>query len=106
VSAPVEQGRSAETSTAAEISRAVGSLTTAQKTALVKIAKAYAWKTRYGHEDLIQTADGPASKQNGVLFERDLGAENHLCEAGSRGLAQSMGGPLGLRRAAHGALGA
>jgi hypothetical protein len=56
VSAPVEQGRSAESYTAAEISRAVGSLTAAQKTALVKIAKAYSWKTRYGHEDLIQEA--------------------------------------------------
>jgi hypothetical protein len=56
VSAPVEQGASAEIYTAAEISQAIGSLTAAQKTALVKIAKAYAWKTRYGHEDLIQEA--------------------------------------------------
>jgi DNA-directed RNA polymerase specialized sigma24 family protein len=56
VSAPVEQGRSAETYTAGEIAQAIGSLTAAQKTALVKIAKAYAWKTRYDHEDLIQEA--------------------------------------------------
>jgi len=38
------------------MSQAIGWLTAAQKTALVKIAKAYAWKTRYGHEDLIQEA--------------------------------------------------
>jgi DNA-directed RNA polymerase specialized sigma24 family protein len=56
VSAPVEQESSAETYTATEISRAISSLTVEQKTALVKIAKAYAWKTRYGHEDLIQEA--------------------------------------------------
>ncbi len=55
-SASVEQGPSAETYTAAEIYHAVSSLTAERKTALVKIAKAYAWKTRYGHEDLLQEA--------------------------------------------------
>jgi hypothetical protein len=40
----------------AEISQVIGSLTAAQKTALVKIAKAYDWKTTYGHEDLIPEA--------------------------------------------------
>jgi hypothetical protein len=56
VSAPLEQGPYAELYTAAEVFRAVNSLTAAQKTTLVKIAKAYAWKTRYGHDDLIQEA--------------------------------------------------
>jgi hypothetical protein len=56
VSVPVEQGPYAEIYTVAEISQVIGSLTAAQKTALLKIAKAYAWKTRYGHEDLIQEA--------------------------------------------------
>jgi hypothetical protein len=39
-----------------EVSQAIRSLTAEHKTLLVKIAKAYAWKTRYGYEDLIQEA--------------------------------------------------
>ncbi len=56
MSAPLEQGRSGETYSAAEISQAIRSFTAAQKTALVKIAKAYSWKTRHSYEDLIQEA--------------------------------------------------
>jgi hypothetical protein len=56
VSPSLEEGPSAEAYTAAEVFGAVSSLTAAQKTALMKIAKAYAWKTRYGHDDLIQEA--------------------------------------------------
>jgi hypothetical protein len=62
VSPSLEEGPSGEAYTAAEVFRAVGSLTAAQKTALVKIAKACAWKTRYGHDDLIQ-AWMPRSKR-------------------------------------------
>jgi hypothetical protein len=40
----------------AEVSQAIRDLSTAQKTLLVKIAKAYVWKTSYGYEDLIQEA--------------------------------------------------
>src|SRR5437899_4690301 len=47
---------SAETYTPAEVSQAIICLSTKQKTLLVKIAKAYVWKTRYGYEDLIQEA--------------------------------------------------
>jgi hypothetical protein len=39
-----------------EVSQAIRSLTAEHKTLLVKIAKAYAWKTSYGYEDLIQEA--------------------------------------------------
>jgi hypothetical protein len=46
----------AETYTLVEASAAIRSLNAGHKTLLVKIAKAYAWKTRYGHEDLIQEA--------------------------------------------------
>src|SRR5215831_17850468 len=47
---------SAETYTPAEVSQAIRYLSTEQKTLLVKIAKAYVWKTSYGYEDLIQEA--------------------------------------------------
>jgi len=47
---------SSETLSQVEVSQAIGSLTAEHKTLLVKIAKAYAWKTRYGYEDLIQEA--------------------------------------------------
>jgi hypothetical protein len=46
----------AETYTPSEASQAIRSLSAEHKTLLVKIAKAYAWKTRYGYEDLIQEA--------------------------------------------------
>src|SRR5262249_1839720 len=46
----------AETCTPAEVSQAISYLSTEQKTLLVKIAKAYVWKTGYGYEDLIQEA--------------------------------------------------
>jgi len=46
----------AETYTPAEVSQAIRSLSTEQKTLLAKIAKAYVWKTSYGYEDLIQEA--------------------------------------------------
>jgi len=45
-----------ETYTLAEVSRALRDLSAKDKTLLVKIARAYAWKTSYGHEDLIQEA--------------------------------------------------
>jgi DNA-directed RNA polymerase specialized sigma24 family protein len=54
VSLQVEQ--SSETYSQVEVSQAIRSLTAEQKTLLVRIAKAYAWKTRYGYEDLIQEA--------------------------------------------------
>jgi RNA polymerase sigma-70 factor (ECF subfamily) len=38
------------------VSQAIRHLSTEQKTLLVKIAKAYAWKTSCGYEDLIQEA--------------------------------------------------
>jgi RNA polymerase sigma-70 factor (ECF subfamily) len=47
---------SSETLSPVEVSQAITSLTAEHKTFLVKIAKAYAWKTRYGYEDLIQEA--------------------------------------------------
>src|SRR6266481_10181419 len=47
---------SAETYTPAEVSQAIRYLSTEQKTLLVKIAKAYAWKTSCGYEDLMQEA--------------------------------------------------
>jgi DNA-directed RNA polymerase specialized sigma24 family protein len=46
----------AETYTAAEIVEAVKSLSTQHKTALMKLARAYAMKTSFGHEDLLQEA--------------------------------------------------
>ena len=46
----------AETYNPVEVSQAIRSLSAEHKTLLVKIAKAYAWKTSYGHEDLIQEA--------------------------------------------------
>ena len=46
----------AETYTAAEIREAVKTLTAQHKTALVKLAKAYAMKTSFGHEDLLHEA--------------------------------------------------
>jgi DNA-directed RNA polymerase specialized sigma24 family protein len=46
----------AETYTAAEIAEAIRTLAAPQKTALVKLAKAYAMKTGFGHEDLLQEA--------------------------------------------------
>lgn len=46
----------AGTYTAAEIVHAVKTLTVQQKTALMKLAKAYAMKTSFGHEDLMQEA--------------------------------------------------
>lgn len=42
--------------TPAEVSRALRDLSAEQKTLLVKIARAYASKTNYSHEDLIQEA--------------------------------------------------
>jgi DNA-directed RNA polymerase specialized sigma24 family protein len=51
-----KQESPAETYTAAEIREAVKSLTTQHKTALVKLAKVYAMKTSFGHEDLLQEA--------------------------------------------------
>jgi DNA-directed RNA polymerase specialized sigma24 family protein len=45
-----------ETYSPAEVSRALRDLSAAQKTLLVKIARAYARKTSYSHEDLIQEA--------------------------------------------------
>src|SRR5262249_44397128 len=47
---------SAETYSPAEVSQAIKYLSTQQKTLLVKIAKAYVWKTSCGYEDLIQEA--------------------------------------------------
>jgi DNA-directed RNA polymerase specialized sigma24 family protein len=47
---------SAETYSPSEVSQAIRELSTEQKTLLVKIAKAYVWKTSYGYEDLIQEA--------------------------------------------------
>jgi DNA-directed RNA polymerase specialized sigma24 family protein len=46
----------AETYTAAEIVEAVKTLTGQQKTALMKLAKAFAMKTSFSHEDLLQEA--------------------------------------------------
>jgi hypothetical protein len=46
----------AETYTEVEVSQAIRSLDAEHKTLLVKIAKAYAWRTRYGYEDLVQEA--------------------------------------------------
>lgn len=45
-----------ETYTPAEVSRALTELGAADKTVLVKIARAYAGKTGYSHEDLLQEA--------------------------------------------------
>jgi DNA-directed RNA polymerase specialized sigma24 family protein len=45
-----------ETYSQAEILAAVQSLTVSNKTALIRVAMAYARKTSYGHEDLIQEA--------------------------------------------------
>ena len=45
-----------ETYSQAEILAAVQSLTVSNKTALIRVARAYARKTGYGHEDLIQEA--------------------------------------------------
>jgi DNA-directed RNA polymerase specialized sigma24 family protein len=39
-----------------EILEAIQSLTVAHKTALIKVARAYAKKTSYGHEDLVHEA--------------------------------------------------
>jgi len=47
---------STETYTPDEVSRAIRSLNAEHKTLLVKIARTYAWKTSYSHEDLIQEA--------------------------------------------------
>jgi len=46
----------AETYTAAEIREAVKTLTAQHKTALVKLAKAYAMKTSFDYEDLLHEA--------------------------------------------------
>jgi DNA-directed RNA polymerase specialized sigma24 family protein len=46
----------AETYSLDEIRMIFQTITDAQKTALMKIAKIYAGKTRYGHQDLIQEA--------------------------------------------------
>ena len=46
----------AENYTAAEIQEAVKTLTAQLKTALVKLAKAYAMKTSFGYEDLLHEA--------------------------------------------------
>jgi DNA-directed RNA polymerase specialized sigma24 family protein len=46
----------AETYSPLEVSQAISSLSAEHKTLLMKIAKAYAWKTRYGCEDLLQEA--------------------------------------------------
>src|SRR5260370_42418587 len=56
VSAETYTPACAETYTPAEVSQAIRYLSTEQKTLLVKIAKAYVWKTSYGYEDLIQEA--------------------------------------------------
>lgn len=45
-----------ETYTPAEVSQALRALSAEHKTVLVKIARAYARKTSYGHEDLLQEA--------------------------------------------------
>jgi DNA-directed RNA polymerase specialized sigma24 family protein len=45
-----------ETYTAAEVSWVLSDLSAEQKTQLVKIARAYARKTNYSHEDLLQEA--------------------------------------------------
>jgi DNA-directed RNA polymerase specialized sigma24 family protein len=45
-----------ETYSQAEILLAVQSLTVSNKTALIRVARTYARKTSYGHEDLIQEA--------------------------------------------------
>jgi DNA-directed RNA polymerase specialized sigma24 family protein len=52
----LEQKSPAETYTAAEIVEAVKSLSTQHKTALMKLAKVYAMKTSFGHDDLLQEA--------------------------------------------------
>ena len=52
---------SAETYTPAEVSQAIRYLSTEQKTLLVKIAKAYAWKTSCGYEDLYSRSFCPRS---------------------------------------------
>jgi DNA-directed RNA polymerase specialized sigma24 family protein len=52
----LQQESPAETYTAAEIVEAVKSLNTQHKTALMKLARAYAVKTSFGHEDLLQEA--------------------------------------------------
>jgi DNA-directed RNA polymerase specialized sigma24 family protein len=51
-----EQESPAEAYTAAEIVDAVKSLSVQHKTALIKLARAYAVKTSFGHEDLLQEA--------------------------------------------------
>jgi DNA-directed RNA polymerase specialized sigma24 family protein len=56
VSPEVDLPARAETYSSAEVVRVLKSLTTQHKIALTKIAKAYARKTSYGHEDLIQEA--------------------------------------------------
>jgi DNA-directed RNA polymerase specialized sigma24 family protein len=52
----LELESAAETYTAAEILEAVKTLTAQHKTALVKLARAYAMKTSFGHEDLLHEA--------------------------------------------------
>ena len=52
----LERESPAETYTAAEIVEAVKSLNTQHKTALMKLARAYAVKTSFDHEDLLQEA--------------------------------------------------
>jgi DNA-directed RNA polymerase specialized sigma24 family protein len=46
----------AGTYTAADIAQAIKTLTVQQKTALTKLARAYAMKTSFSHEDLLQEA--------------------------------------------------
>jgi hypothetical protein len=48
--------RAAEHLATAEITNAINALRDGEKTAIVKIARLYARKTRYGHEDLLQEA--------------------------------------------------
>jgi DNA-directed RNA polymerase specialized sigma24 family protein len=108
----------AETYTAAEIAEAVKTLTAWQKTALMKLAKAYAMKTSFGHEDLLQEAlmrildgrrDWPRSVAvvpflAGVMrsIAWDWRAERHVDSAEATGIAgwddQSAAARIDLRK--------
>jgi hypothetical protein len=64
--------------TAGEIDKALRALTDGEKTALAKIARAYARKTPYDHQDLLQEAicrvlDGKRSWRKGVPATLFLG---------------------------------
>src|SRR5215510_5758654 len=51
-----EYERAADHLASAEIASAINTLGDGEKTAIVKIARLYARKTRYGHDDLLQEA--------------------------------------------------